>query len=134
MLARSTQDHHKQGSIIWADRMRADVVIAPSRDGLVIASDTRLTVEDGVYCDGHVKILEPNTTKYSRPKSRSSSLSAGADLGSRRHQASHLVERKGQLADHDENCDPEKIEAVIHCRFTPNLRKACAETKLVTCN
>jgi hypothetical protein len=52
-----------------------------------------------------------------------------ADLGSRRHEVSRLIQRKRQLAYHDENCEREKIEAVIvHCRFTPNLRKAYAET------
>ena len=49
-------------------------------------------------------------------------------------QACHLIERKGQLAYHDGKCNREEIEAVIHCRFTPNLTKAYAETKLITCN
>ncbi|MCW2219504.1 hypothetical protein M2232_003036 [Bradyrhizobium japonicum] len=39
------------------------VVIAPSRDGLVFASDTRLTVDVGSFCDGHTKILEPSPPK-----------------------------------------------------------------------
>jgi hypothetical protein len=52
----------------------------------------------------------------------------------RQKQACHLIERKGQLAYHDDQCNREEIEAVIHCRFSPNSRKAYAETKLVTCN
>jgi hypothetical protein len=44
---------------------------------------------------------------------------AETDLPSRSQEASRLIQRKGQLADHDQNCEREKIEAVIHCRSPP---------------
>ena len=49
-------------------------------------------------------------------------------------QARYLIERKRQLAHHDDKRNREEVKAVVHRRVTQNAKKAYAEAKLVTYN